>query len=358
MESTAAAGDPGGHRAASPSRGASQADVAREAGVSGQTVSRVANGRENVDAATRDRVLAAMRQVGYRPNSAARALRNGLFRSIGIIMFELSTFGNVRTLEAVAWSAARRGYSINLMPVNHLSQGEVFGAFRQLSEQAVDGVVILIEAHVLNQSDFELPAGLPMVVIDSNARYDYPIVDINQAQGAQLATEHLLELGHRTVSHVAGPRTSYAAERREASWRSTLREHRRPVPRVLVGNWSADSGYRAGRILSRRPGVTAVFAANDQMALGLLRAMHEAGRRVPEDISIVGFDDTQDASNFWPPLTTISQSFAEIGDTAVDALLTQIETGHRETGLITVPTSLVVRQSSGPAPSTVTDTPT
>ena len=329
-------------------RGPSMADVAREAGVSGQTVSRVMNGHLKVDGTTRQRVLEAMRRVGYRPNSAARALRNGHFRSIGVIMSALSTFGNSRTLDAIASAAVARGYSITLMPVGQPTQGEVTGAFSKLNEQAVDGLVILIEQHELDRSEIELPAGLPVVVIDSNPRTDYPMVDNDQAQGAELATTHLLELGHDTVWHVAGPRHSYAAEHRGKSWRATLRRHGRTVPPVVVGDWSAESGHTLGTDLSRDPAVTADFAANDQMALGLLRALHEQGRAVPDEVSVVGFDDMAESAHFWPPLTTVRQSFADVGRRAVDTLLTEIAWGDRKVTSIIVPTTLVLRSSTAP----------
>jgi DNA-binding LacI/PurR family transcriptional regulator len=306
------------------------------------------NGRLNVDRATRQRVLDAMRSVGYRPNSAARALRYGQFRSIGVIMATLSTFGNSRTLDAVASAAVAQGYSIALMPVTHPTQGEVTGAFSRLNEQAVDGVVILIEEHELDRSEIELPDGLPVVVIDSNPRSDYPMVDTDQAQGAKLATTHLLGLGHRTVWHVAGPPHSYAAERREKSWRATLRRHGAQVPPVFVGDWSAESGYLQGAKLCGDPAVTAVFAANDQMALGVLRALHEFGRAVPGDVSVVGFDDLDEAAHFWPPLTTVRQSFADVGRRAVDTLLAEIASGTVKVTSVKVPTTLVLRSSTAP----------
>jgi DNA-binding LacI/PurR family transcriptional regulator len=337
--------------AASPRRGPSMADVAREAGVSGQTVSRVANGKTNVDDATRERVLAAMRRIGYRPNSAARALRNGKFRSIGVIISALPTFGNSRTLDAIAAAVVPEGFSIILMPVTRPTQGEVTGAFSKLNEQAVDGVIILIEQHQLDQSEIELPHGLPVVVIDSSARYDYPVVDTDQADGAATATRHLLELGHATVWHIAGPPQSYSAERRRKSWRATLELAGAYVPPVFVGDWSPASGYEVGLQLAADPSVTAVFVANDQMALGLLRALHETGRRVPDDVSVVGFDDMEESACFWPPLTTIRQSFEAVGHHAVSALLAEIETGAEVGEPVTVPTELILRSSTAPPPS-------
>ncbi|MBN9176505.1 MAG: LacI family DNA-binding transcriptional regulator [Microbacterium sp.] len=321
------------------------ADVAEAAGVSGQTVSRVANDRSNVDPDTRARVLEAMNRLGYRPNSAARALRSGRFHSIGVIMFSLSSYGNTRTLDAVASVAAAEGYSLTLITVASATQSDVSGAFVRLREHAVDGVVILIETHRIDESELALPSGLPVVVVDSNAAYAYPIVDNDQAQGARLATEHLLDLGHETVWHVSGPRESYAAERRIVAWRDALEARGARVPEVAVGDWTAESGHRIGAWLAADAEVTAVFAANDQMALGVIRALHEAGRAVPADVSVVGFDDMPESGNYWPPLTTVRQHFARVGEAAIRALLSEID-GERAQQLTLVPTELVLREST------------
>ena len=341
-------------------RGPSMADVAREAGVSSQTVSRVSTGRTNVDDLTRERVLAAMRKLGYRPNSAARALRSGQFRNIGIIMFTLSSVGNMRTLDSIAIAAAHAGYSITLIPVAHPTQGEVSVAFTRLSEQAVDGALIIVEAHLIDETDLELPADLPVVVVDSSVEDRYPVVDTDQAQGARLATEHLLDLGHRTVWHISGPVSSYSAERRRESWSRTLRAYGRDEPPVIEGDWSTDAGYRAGLALADIPEATAVFAANDQMALGVLRAQHERGRAVPGRISVVGFDDMPESSSFWPPLTTVHQEFDEVGRHSVDLLVRAIKQGVAQkhpseteisgTTRLLVPTRLIVRASTAPPP--------
>ncbi|WP_308491879.1 LacI family DNA-binding transcriptional regulator [Microbacterium terrisoli] len=328
-----------------PRREPSINDVAREAGVSAQTVSRVANGKDVVRPATRERVIAAMQTLGYRPNSAARALKSGRYRTIGVIMFTLSSYGNMRTLEAIATEAAAAGYALTLIPLDAATQASVSGAFAQLSEQAVDGIVIVIEAHLLHQAEIELPSGLPVVVVDAGAQARRPVVDTDQAQGARLATEHLLDLGHQTVRHIAGPVESFSAERRLQSWRDTLVGWGAPVHQPLRGDWSADSGYRAGLALAAEPTVTAVFAANDQMALGAMRAFHETGRSVPTDISVVGFDDTREAANFWPPLTTIHQHFERVGVLALTALLQQID-GVDAPSPDLVPTELIVRAST------------
>jgi len=334
-----------------PARGVqrlpSMADVAALAGVSSQTVSRVVNARSNVDSDTRDRVLAAMDEIGYRPNSAARALKSGRFSTIGVIMFTLSSFGNMRTLDAVAMAATEAGYSITLIPVTRPTQGAVTGAVNRLAEQAVDGIVIIMEAHMLDRIDVTVPTGLPVVIVDSDAGSRYTVVDTDQTEGARLATQHLLDLGHRTVWHIAGPESSFSAGRRTASWRNTLKAAGAPVPPVLEGDWSAQSGYVHGVTLAADPLVTAIFASNDQMALGVMRAMHEAGRAVPADVSVVGFDDMRESEDFWPPLTTVHQDFAQVGRLCIEKLLRQIDSpGASSPGTTIVPTHLVVRGST------------
>lgn len=328
----------------------SMADVARHAGVSSQTVSRVSNGHTNVDPQTRERVIASMRALGYRPNGAARALRSGRFHTIGVIMFNLNTFGNMRTLEGIATEASRRNYSVVLIPVPDPTLGRVSGAYTRLSEEAVDGVVIVFEAHLLDHAEITLPPGLPVVVIDSHAGPNFSFVDTDQALGARQATEHLLSLGHRQVWHIAGPPESFSAMHRAESWRQTLERAGIEPPAVLYGDWSAESGYRHGLELGRRADVTAVFVANDQMALGAMRALHELGREIPGEISIVGFDDIDEAQSFWPPLTTVRQDFGAVGRLSIQAVLSKVANAEANDQVAMVPTELIVRSSTGPAP--------
>ncbi|MFY1638203.1 LacI family DNA-binding transcriptional regulator [Solwaraspora sp. WMMB335] len=324
------------------------ADVARLAGVSSQTVSRVSNGHAGVVSSTRQQVLAAMRELGYRPNSAARALKRGEFRTIGVILFSLSHIGNSRTLEAIANHAGALGYAITLIPVGMPTHDGVLGAFTRLDELAVDGIIVIMEVHLLDTATVALPPHVQVVVVDSDAGDRYAVVDTDQADGARQAVTHLLGLGHRTVWHVTGPQASYAANRRTLAWRQALEEAGRPVPAPLRGDWSAESGYQAGRTLADTPECTAVFTANDQMALGVLRALHERGRSVPGDVSVVGFDDIPDAASFIPPLTTVHQDFAEVGQRCVQGVVRQIDRGGSERGTTLVPTRLVVRASTAP----------
>lgn len=326
------------------------ADVAKLAGVSAQTVSRVSNGSPDVIEATRQQVIEAMDQLGYRPNSAARALKRGSFRTLGVILFSLSSFGNVRTLEAIALHAAREDFAITLIPVTAPTEAGVRGAFSRMGELTVDAVIAIMEIRLLDAAAAALPPGVRIVVVDSNAGEEYSVVDTDQAEGTRAAVKHLLALGHETVWHVAGPKESSASERRHRAWQDTLTSHGRTVPPVIRGDWSADSGYAAGLQLADQPGCTAVFAANDHMALGLLRAFREKGKSVPEDISVVGFDDVPEASSYSPPLTTVHQNFTEVGHRCVDNVIRQIRTNSTEPGISLIPTELVLRQSTAPPP--------
>ncbi|MEU1471824.1 LacI family DNA-binding transcriptional regulator [Streptomyces sp. NPDC005761] len=327
------------------------ADVAHLAGVSSQTVSRVSNGFPGVNEETRQQVLAAMKDLGYRPNSAARALKRGEFRTIGVITFTLSTTGNVRTLEAIATSAAQEGYAVTLLPVAVPTQDEVRGAFSRLGELAVDAVIVIMEVHLLDEARLSLPPHVKVVVADSDAGDRYAVVDTDQAGGTREAVHHLLDLGHETVWHLAGPEESYAAQRRTDAWRTALRRARRATPEIVRGDWSAESGYRAGLHLAEQADCTAVFVANDQMALGLLRALNERGRKVPDEVSVVGFDDIAEAGSFQPPLTTVHQDFGEVGRRCVEGVLHQMRRSGPDHGTTLVPTRLVIRASTAPPPS-------
>jgi DNA-binding LacI/PurR family transcriptional regulator len=333
------------------SRGPSIEDVAGLAGVSAQTVSRVANEADNVRPATRERVLQAMDRLGYTPNRAARALRNGAFGSIGLIARTFARTGEALTTQSVVEAAEAEGYSVTLLAVQEPEANGWRHAVQRLSHQAVDGLII-IRAEETTPESFLLPTGMPVSVSDSRFIGYYPDVGADQVQGTRDAVEHLLGLGHRTVHHLAGPADSEPAMTRNATWHRTLESAGINPPAVWRGDWTAQSGYEAGRDIVADPSVTAVYVANDDMALGLLSAAHEAGRRVPEDLSIVGFDDI-DLSRFaHPPLTTVRQDFGRAGRELVRLVLQQVtEPGTvRYDERVLLPTTLVIRGSTAPPP--------
>lgn len=316
----------------------SMAMVAGRAGVSGQTVSRVVNDSPRVDPTTRERVERAMAELGYRPHRAARALRTGRSQTIGLVVTTLATVGNSRMLQATAEAAAERGYALTLVTAGD----SVADAFDRLAEQEVDGAIVLNEASALLPAA-QRPVGLRLVVIDAPPSADLVVVHSDHVGGAATATARLLALGRDAVHHLAGPADSFAAAERERGWRETLVAAGVAPPAVVRGDWSAESGYAAGEALAT---ASAVFCANDQMALGLLRALAERGRRVPEDVAVIGFDDVPDAANYRPPLTTIRQDFSALAHRAVELLVTEIEGAGAASASAVVPTHLVERSSA------------
>lgn len=319
----------------------SMAMVAALAGVSGQTVSRVANDSPRVDAQTRARVEQAMAELGYRPNRAARALRTGRTRTLGLVAQTLATVGNSRMLQAVAESAASHGYALTVVTLG--AGGDISEAFERLRDQGVDGAIVLNEATVLARD--AAAADLCLVVVDSPPDERFTVIGTDHAAGARTATEQLLAAGHRTVHHLAGPVGSFAASERERGWCDALAAAGAPVPEVVRGDWGSDSGYRAAERMLARGKVTAIFAANDQMALGALRAIAAAGRSVPADIAVIGFDDIVDAGQYRPPLTTVRQDFDALGELAVRSLVSRIENGTVAAPALLPPT-LVLRASA------------
>ncbi len=315
----------------------SMADVAERAGVSAQTVSRVANGSPRVDPATRARVEKAMADLGYRMHRAARALRTGQTSTIGLVVSTLASVGNSRMLQAISEAAAGRDYALAVVTVGERGIRE---AFARLRSQGVDGAVVLNEATELARG-IDPPGDLHLVVVDSPADARFSIVQTDHAGGARAAVAHLLAQGHDTVHHIAGPADSFAAAERERGWREALADAGATVPAPLRGDWTSASGYRVCGDLGA---ATSVFVANDQMALGALRALADAGRRVPDDVAVVGFDDIVDAAEYRPPLTTVRQDFDALGARAVAALVAAIEGGAPVAE--TVSTTLVARASS------------
>jgi DNA-binding LacI/PurR family transcriptional regulator len=327
-------------------------DVARAAGVSQKTVSRVVNGAPYVRPDVRERVNRAIEQLGYRPNAAAQALRRERSHTIGILALGTQFFGPSRRVFTLEHEARRLGYALALSSVPDLSARSVADGIGALLNRRVEGLVVEMPTHLIGLDPAQL-AGLP-VVTSAGWITGVPrqaVVDIDQEAACRELTGYLLGLGHRTVWHVAGPRDWDAAQKRIDGWRSALRDAGVRIPRVLYGDWSAASGYEQGRKLAARDDVTAVFAANDQMAMGILRAFHEAGREIPGDVSVVGFDDVPEAEFQMVPLTTVGVDADQAAQRILAELMQMIEGAEPPIGTITLPgTELIIRRSSGPAP--------
>ncbi|MGC9540618.1 LacI family DNA-binding transcriptional regulator [Streptomyces sp. UG1] len=324
-------------------------EVARAAGVSQKTVSRVVNGEPHVSPEVRDRVLRAVRELDYRPNNAARALLLGRYRRIGVVSLGTALYGPSTLLIALERAMQRAGYSFAL--ASTLEGQKVSVAVDALLEQGVDGIVL--SEPIDDGAPLRLSADVPVISLGEGVELTEGVGAIVGADGvdaARIATEHLLSLGHRTVWHIPGPQNWWAARDRLRGWREALAAAGAPEPPLaLEGDWTPAAGYAAGRQLARLGDVTAVFAANDDMAIGALHAFAEAGRDVPGDVSVVGYDDIPAAAYLCPPLTTVRQKFTAVADRAVDHLLTLIEHRHEPAEHPEAAVELIVRASSGPA---------
>jgi DNA-binding LacI/PurR family transcriptional regulator len=323
-------------------------DVAKLARVSPQTVSRVVNAREYVGGDTRERVLTAIRELNYRPNQAAQALVTGRSRTLGVISIDSVAYGPSSVLLGLERAARTHGYFVSVARLASLDRASMIQALEQLQRQGVDGILVNVGRDgIASELDRRL-TDVPIVAVEDTPEARVPIVAVDQVAASAAATRLLLDLGHRSVAHVAGPDDWPSARRRIEGWRTTLEAAAVPVPPPLSGDWSVASGYELGRRLADDRDVTAVFAANDEMALGAMRAMFEAGREVPRDVSIIGFDDVPFARYLTPSLTTVRQDFKEIGERSVDMLLEAIR-GADDSGVgAAITLELVVRESTGP----------
>jgi DNA-binding LacI/PurR family transcriptional regulator len=330
-------------------------DVAARAGVSHQTVSRVINGHPHVAAATRERVQRAIEELGYRPNTAARALVTGSTRTLGLVTSHINQYGPAQTLLGLEAAARAAGYSLSVAILDDDTVDAMREAVDRFVAQSVDAVVALSTYGQAVEALRRFDAPVPLIAVQVGRDEQRPTVWVDQEAGGGLATRHLLDLGHRTVHHISGPADSLEARGRIVGWRRELVAAGAVVPPMLHGDWWPVTGYAAGRELAARirtggpaPDVTAVFVANDQMALGLLNALHEAGVSVPDEVSVVGFDDVPEAAYYTPPLTTVRQDFAELGRRGVELILSRLRGEHIHVDAVTP--RLVVRSSTAAPP--------
>jgi DNA-binding LacI/PurR family transcriptional regulator len=330
-------------------------DVARLAGVSQKTVSRVLNDEPYVSAEVKQRVLDAAEQLGYRLNNAARALASGRTRSIGVVTLGTALYGPVSLLMGIERAVRGTGYALRVVNTMEGDPGGIDSAVESLLEQGVDGIVI---SEPIDEGAAPIRVDVPVLVLGAPPTFAAARVvtaGVGSDLLARVATEHLLDLGHPTVHHLAGPQRWYSARDRLEGWRAALLARGLSRPPVVEGDWSAASGYVAGRELAEDADVTAVFAANDDMAIGLIRALLEAGRRVPEDVSVVGFDDIPVAAYVTPPLTTARQPFDAVAAEGLHLLVHAIEKPHLDPPLSAGQSiELVVRASTAPPPPRTT----
>lgn len=329
-------------------KGPSLGDVAELAGVSPQTVSRVATGSDLVNKKTEAKVREAMRRLRYVPNVAARALRQGSYQAIAVVTQRLQRTGETFTTAGIVEEAARRGYNVTLVQISDPESDQLPDSMTRLSNLPVDGAIVVRIGNVTNDR-ISLPPSFPVSVNDSRLLGFYPSVVGDQAQGVTDLMQHLISLGHKNIHHVTGASDSHPTGTRLATYRRVLYEAGLPQGKAWSGDWTIESGYNVGLEIAEDPDVTAVFCANDEMAFGVIKALTEKGVRVPEDISIAGFDNADISRFTTPPMTTVAQNFNEIAKQLVDQLLNQIDNpGEQESDPILVPLELKVRESTGP----------
>ena len=323
------------------------ADVARLARVSPQTVSRVLNDYEFIRPDTRRRVLQTIERLGYRPNLAARTLATNRSRTIGVIATDFLSYGPATALWSVEEAARSAGYGVTIVTLADANFTAVRSALERLASQSVDGVVMIAPQDASSHAAFVSFGQLPVVTLSSYDDGDHKPVMLDSAEGSRIATRHLIGLWHRVILHVAGSGGLSVSQSRVDGWRDALAEARLPTTEPLVGDWTAASGYELGRQIALDKEATAVYAANDRMAQGILLALHEAGIRVPDDFSVVGFDDVPEAAYMIPPLTTVRQDFHTLGQRCIEALLPLMDGEPPIRPEPLVPT-LVVRASTAP----------
>jgi DNA-binding LacI/PurR family transcriptional regulator len=343
---------PGDGGRSSHLRPASIYDVAAAAGVSYQTVSRVINGHPSVRRSTREIVQSAIEELGFRPNRAARVLRGRPARSVTVLTPNTTLYGYQAALQGIEEAARAVGFAVGVRVVDSVLAGEVADAVTRAIEPGGALIVIAYDRAGTMALD-AVPSGIPMAaMVETPARDpgpDRPWVWLDDRKAAVQATRYLLSLGHKTVHYLRIPSSTNTSQR-QAGWRQALEEAGAPTPAPLQCGWTPRSGYAAGRVLARDPEVTAVLCGNDDLALGMIRAMHAAGRAIPGDVSVVGFDDTPVSEFLTPPLTTVRLDFAGLGRACFALLLGLMEREDALPDARRPEPELIIRESAGPPP--------
>ncbi|WP_249354103.1 LacI family DNA-binding transcriptional regulator [Microbacterium sp. 2FI] len=320
--------------------------MAKQAGVSHMTVSRVINGHPNIRESTRERVLQAIDEMNYTRSSIARALATRRAMRIGVLVDSPVQWGPNSTLRAIESAARDAGYAISAFSISDDEAAQIETGVVELVTQGVDALCVIAPRASSLDMLRQQSTGLPTLVIKAEPDAEMHTAAVDQRAGAMAAVMHLIELGHRSIAHLSGPLDWYDARAREQGWRDAIADAGLEIAPPVVGDWTSDYGYAFGKTYDFS-GTTAVFAANDQMALGLVHGLAERGLRVPEDVSVVGFDDLPDARHFLPPLTTVRQDFAALGSLALQIIIAAIEGDDIAEHDIIEP-RLIVRGSSAP----------
>ena len=325
-------------------------DIAKRVGLSKASVSRALNGKQDVDPETRKRVLKVAAQVGYVPSASARALSNGRSNCLGLLVPTLTWPWILEVLRGVAEEIERSGYSLILYTTSGGEDSEREFMAQVVPAGAVDGLALVIPLGMLEYIERLAKGGLPIVVVDDRGHYpDLPTVATTNIEGGRSATLHLVERGRRRIAMLNGPRDFGCNRDRLEGYKSALQKAGLQFdPKLVVDSDFKESGGASAMatLLAADPKLDAVFVANDVMAFGAMRALRNSGRRVPDDVAVVGFDDIPASAMTHPPLSTVRQPLYEMGRTAASMVMAAVR-GESITKRIELPTSLVIRESSG-----------
>ncbi len=323
-------------------------DVATHSGVSHQTVSRVLNGHKSVTEKTRKKVLKAVEELGYRPNLTARALVTGKTATIGVLSHDTTLFGPASTLHSVQSAARNNGYRTTIYSLKSEDSESITTGISDLINEGVDGIVIIAPQIRGAKEISNVIGSFPAVLVENESSAALPSVNVDQFYGAYELTRHLIMLGHKSVAHISGPKNWYETGQRVKGYKKALSESKLGSTLIWEGDWSSRSGFEATKKIIKNKEITAIFAGNDAMALGAMKALSEAGLNVPTDISLVGFDDLPESEFFSPALTTAKQDFHAVGDQALGILLALIN--HSKVRMnVAIKPEILIRTSTAKA---------
>lgn len=321
-------------------------DVAKKAGVSHQTVSRVVNGNKNVSEQTRKKISKFLEEMGYVRNQAARSLATGKNSKIGILGMETTLYGPTIIFQNIQEAARKAGYGLVLEFTKDINDTSVSDGIRHLVKDGVDGIVVITPQTNGSTNLQQLKLKIPIVVHEGN-RTDYiSIVTSSQFEGGSLATKHLINLGHKNIGHLGGPLTFYEATERHRGWEAALSRSGLPAAQYLMGDWSAQSGYELTFKLLKNSNITAIFVANDAMALGALKAISELGLEVPYNLSLVGYDNTPETPYLIPGLTTVDPRFDLLASKSIGQLIKFLNSKSPKSTTTRIVPELIIRGSS------------
>lgn len=329
-------------------RSPSMIDVATHSGVSHQTVSRVLNGHKSVTEKTRKKVLQAVQELGYRPNLTARALVTGKTATIGVLSHDTTLFGPASTLHSVQSAARNNGYRTTIYSLKSEDSESITAGIGDLINEGVDGIVIIVPQIRGTKEISHVIGNFPAVLVENESSAALPSVNVDQFYGAYELTRHLILLGHESIAHISGPKNWYETGQRVKGYKKALSESKLGSTLIWEGDWSARSGFEATKKIIKNKEITAIFAGNDAMALGAMKALSEAGLSVPTDISLVGFDDLPESEFLSPALTTAKQDFHAVGDQALGILLALIN--HSKVRMnVAIKPEILIRTSTAKA---------